>query len=236
MNKFTQRSDQEELIDRPGIPFSDWEVCLRELNTINTYLGGHAITIEGVKKLLEKLNKQEITILEIGCGGGDNLKAIDKWNRETNAIPSVRFLGVDINNACTEFAAKNCRKLNAEFVASDYRFITFDNDKPDIIFNSLFCHHFNNLHLVEMLQWMKANSSTGFFINDLHRHPLAYHSIGFLTRLFSHSYLVKNDAPISVLRGFVKAEWEKLMKDARIYSYSVNWRWAFRYLVIAANE
>ena len=233
MNRFIQRSAQSELIDEPGIPFSDWEVCLNELNTVNTFLGGHKITIEGVKLLLNELPAgKRISICEVGCGGGDNLKAIQKANKKN--IP-IQFTGIDINKACTDFAAGNCKKLNAVFICSDYRKVEF-NEKPDIIFNSLFCHHFTNDQLVDMLKWMKNNSVKGFFINDLQRHPFAYHSIKILTKIFSRSYLVKNDGPISVLRGFRKNEWMQLLEKAGITKYSIYWRWAFRYLVVVKNE
>ena len=233
MNRFIQRSAQSELIDEPGIPFSDWEVCLNELNTVNTFLGGHKITIEGVKLLLNELPAgKRMSICEIGCGGGDNLKAIQKANKKN--IP-IQFTGIDINKACTDFASGNCKKLNAGFVCSDYRKVEF-NEKPDIIFNSLFCHHFTNDQLVDMLRWMKNNTIKGFFINDLQRHPFAYHSIKILTKIFSRSYLVKNDGPISVLRGFRKNEWMQLIEKAGITKYSIYWRWAFRYLVVVKNE
>ena len=81
------------------------------------------------------------------------------------------------------------------------------------------------------MQWMKENSGLGFFINDLHRHAIAYYSIKFLTSLFSHSYLVKHDAPLSVRRGFKKEEWEKIFSNAGIIKYSIEWKWAFRYLI-----
>lgn len=234
MSRFETRSSQKELIDEENIPFSDWATCLRELNTVNTLLGGHAITIEGVQKLLRGKNHGEIVVAEIGCGGGDNLKAIHYWN---GARLPLTYIGIDINEACTEFAKKNCSMLpSAEFVASDYRIINFQNKKPDIIFNSLFCHHFSNDELAGMLQWMAANSNLGFFINDLHRHPLAYHSIKLLTKLFSRSYLVKNDGPVSVLRGFHRNEWKALLNRASIINYSIQWRWAFRYLVLVENE
>jgi hypothetical protein len=85
--------------------------------------------------------------------------------------------------------------------------------------------------LVGMLLWMKNNSSVGFFINDLHRQPLAYYFIKLATKLFSKSSLVKNDAPLSVLRGFKKKEWESIFERAGIQNYSIKWKWAFRYLV-----
>jgi 2-polyprenyl-3-methyl-5-hydroxy-6-metoxy-1,4-benzoquinol methylase len=192
MSRYTQRSSQTELIDAPDIPFADWATCLRELNIINTKLGGHAITIQGVKHLLTSASA---TIAEIGCGGGDNLKAIHKWNK--NRFP-LRYIGIDLNKACTDFAMENCSDLpGAQFLNTDYKLVKFDNNKPDIIFSSLFCHHFTNEQLVEMLIWLNQNTKTGFFINDLQRHPLAYYSIKWLTSAFSNSYLVKNDAPIS---------------------------------------
>ena len=66
-----------------------------------------------------------------------------------------------------------------------------------------FLSPFYRKRIIEMLEWMKENSALGFFINDLHRHPIAYHFIK-ISPLFSKSYLVKNDAPFSVLRGFKK--------------------------------
>jgi ubiquinone/menaquinone biosynthesis C-methylase UbiE len=231
MNRFASRYAGSELIDSPDIPFRDWEVCLKELNSVNTLLGGHSITIEGVKKLTGS-NSSGITIAEIGCGGGDNLKAIHKWNRKN----SFRYIGIDINKACTDFAEKNCSEIpDAQFICSDYKQVDFNEKKPDIIFSSLFCHHFSNEQLTEMLIWLKNNSSTGFFINDLQRHPVAYHSIKLLTKLFSHSYLVKNDGPISVLRGFSKTEWKDLLEKSGIKNYSITWRWAFRYLITVKN-
>jgi hypothetical protein len=79
---------------------------------------------------------------------------------------------------------------------------------------------------------MDENSTTGFFINDLQRNIIAYHSIRVLTRLFSNSYLVKNDAPLSVARGLLKKEWAKIFEGAGINQFEIHRQWAFRYLII----
>ena len=83
-----------------------------------------------------------------------------------------------------------------------------------------------------MLKWMQRNSRKGFFINDLHRHWLAYYLIKYITKFFSRSYLVKNDACFSVARSFTKKDWNHLFQQAGLNNYSINWRWAFRFLVI----
>jgi len=82
-----------------------------------------------------------------------------------------------------------------------------------------------------MVKWMERECKSGFFINDLHRHFLAYHSIRLLTRTFSKSRLVKNDAPISVTRGFSRADWQRILTDAGLNDYHLYWRWAFRWLL-----
>ncbi len=105
------------------------------------------------------------------------------------------------------------------------------NQKPDIIFSSLFCHHFTNNELVEQLRWMHQNCTLGFFINDLERNAFAYHSIKIITKIFSSSYLVKNDAPLSVARGFRKEEWLQILQETGIKNFKIEWKWAFRYLI-----
>jgi len=235
MPDFSIRSYEKELLDRTDIPFRDIKRNMQELEIINTRLGGHQITITGIKKIAGNTGKTNFTVCEIGCGGGDNLKVIDKWCRKNNI--TVKLIGIDINKDCIEYAKENCRSLaNKHFIVSDYRLVNFDDDKPDIIFSSLFTHHLDDEQFADMLKWSSVNSATGFFINDLHRHFLAYYSIKVLTGLFSKSYLVKNDGPLSVRRGFKKAELEKLFMKAGITHFNIDWKWAFRWLITVQNE
>jgi ubiquinone/menaquinone biosynthesis C-methylase UbiE len=234
MPSFKHRSYQKELLDGDDIPFEDIERNMLELDVINHRLGGHDITLDGVVELIKgnvRFNNQW-QIAEIGCGGGDNLKAIKTWADHIK-LP-VQLIGIDSNKDCINYARRRYPDKQINFIHSDYRDTEFDN-KPDIIYSSLFCHHFTDDEMVSMLQWMRQNSHTGFFINDLHRHPLAYYSIKLLTLLFSKSYLVKNDAPLSVQRGFIKQDWIKLFNLAGIETFKCEWRWAFRWLITCHN-
>ncbi|CAN5897376.1 class I SAM-dependent methyltransferase [soil metagenome] len=234
MIKLKQRSYQRELLDADNIPFADIQQNMKELNAVNTLLGGHAITIAGVKAFLQKnIDVKNITVCEIGCGGGDNLHAIALWCKKNNINAS--FTGIDIKKECIDFAKQQYPFLNACWITSDYALVDLDAHKPMIIFSSLFCHHFTEPELVKMIGWMNRNSYKGFFINDLHRHPLAYYSIKLLTSIFSKSYLVKNDAPLSVARGLKQNEWKAIFDNAGISNYSVKWKWAFRHLIVCKH-
>ena len=199
---------------------------MQELDFINTHLGGHSINLRGVKALA---NQRNLSITEIGCGGGDNLRQIKKW-AVANQI-DVSLTGIDINKECIQFASGKKSNEGIVFICSDYRLVNFEV-KPDIIFSSLFCHHFDDEELVEILQWMNKQSTIGFFINDLHRNPLAYYSIKWLTGVFSKSYMVKHDAPLSVKRGFQKKDWTTILNKANIKNRDIKWCWAFRWLVV----
>lgn len=230
MPSFKKRSYQKELLDRDDIPFRDIKQNMKELDFINRHLGGHDITLDGIVALIKDnaIFNKRLTIVEIGCGGGDNLRAIKDWAAYIK-LP-VKLTGIDINEECIAYARQQKRNDDILFLHSDYRLVKLVS-KPDIVFSSLFCHHFTDEELIEQLQWMKANCEVGFFINDLHRHPVAYYSIKMLSAVFSRSYLVKNDAPLSVKRGFKRSEWQRLFSKAGISNFCCRWRWAFRWLV-----
>lgn len=229
---FGQRSYQKELLDEDNIPFADIKQNMKELDFINKWLGGHKITVDAFEQLSR--GKKKISVCEIGCGGGDNLAAIYKWCKNRNI--DISITGIDIKRECIDYA-KSRKNLpsEAKWLTKDYKEISFDT-KPDIIFSSLFCHHFTNEELIFQINWMKQNTKAGFFINDLHRTFFAFYSIKILTLLFSASYLVKNDAPLSVARGFSGSELKKLCKEANAGQAAVTWKWAFRYVAMYKHE
>ncbi len=236
------RSYQNELLDRDDIPFEDIKQNMHELDIINTWLGGHQITLKGLQQLMQgvsHLKGKQVThphtllICEIGCGGGDNLRTVQQYCKKKNI--NVQLIGIDINPHCIAYAQARKENAGITFVCSDYSKVSFAQ-QPDILFSSLFCHHFTNEELKQQFIWMRNNSTLGFFVNDLHRHSVAYHSIKLLTGIFSKSYLVKNDAPLSVARGFKKNELTELLQQSSINNYQLKWKWAFRWLLVVKHD
>lgn len=232
MVNLNKRSYEKELLDQPDVSFDDIKKNMQELNAINRLLGGHSITLDGFRHFTAQIkNERPLVICEIGCGGGDNLFVLAEYCQRNNI--ACTFIGIDLKQECIDFAAIQYPGLAARWIRSDYREISFKADaQPDIIFSSLFCHHFTNDQLSLQLQWMRTNSRKGFFINDLHRHVVAYYSIKWITGLFSGSYLVKHDAALSVARGFHRTDWLNIINSAGIAVTHMRWRWAFRWLLV----
>ncbi|MCG9880347.1 MAG: methyltransferase domain-containing protein [Bacteroidia bacterium] len=235
MNSFKQRSYELELLDQSDIPSSDLYRNLEELNTINTLLGGHAVTLNGMASFVFEPTKT-YTVLDIGCGGGDNLRSIAIWARKKGI--QLQLVGLDLKADCIEFAQKRCKDFEEiSFVCSDYKsFLAEPKHRYDIILNSLFCHHFKEKDLAELFTYMRENSDLGFFVNDLHRNPLAYYSIKWITQFFSRSYLIKNDACLSVKRGFSREELKQLLPETAFKNIKITWKWAFRWLIVFKHD
>lgn len=236
MSKFSIRSLKKELLDNSDIPAADLYQNLKELAFINTWLGGHRVTVKGLEKL--KLLKQKTyTLIDIGCGGGDNLIIVAQWARKNGY--TFNLLGVDLKKDCIDYAKKQCATFpEISFIEDDYRNLPQLNYHFDIALACLFTHHLSNDEISSLISWCDKNAKVGFVINDLHRHWFAYYSIAWLTRLFSKSYLVKNDAKLSVLRAFNKRDWQLILQQAQInqLNITINWAWAFRWLVVGKQK
>jgi hypothetical protein len=224
---FKYRSHKKELLDQDVIPESDLFRNLLELDVINQYLGGYSITYSALSGILKA--GETSVLVDIGSGGGDTLKRIQAWSK--NTAFSLNLFGVDIKPSCISYSLTHKPAAGIDFICDDYRNILNHLSRVDIIHASLFCHHLTEDELIALIRFSAAAKAT-LVINDLERNPFAYYAIKLLTRLFSRSYLVKNDAPLSVLRGFKKAEWLSILQRSGVKKYSVKNKWAFRHLVI----
>jgi 2-polyprenyl-3-methyl-5-hydroxy-6-metoxy-1,4-benzoquinol methylase len=221
------RSDKKELLDGDDIPEQDLFQNLKELDIINHLLGGYNITFSALKQILTK--DKSYTLVDIGCGGGDTLKRIHDW--KTKQGLKLQLVGVDIKPICIEYSQQQNHNNSIQFICDDYRNSFKHVKNIDIIHACLFCHHLNEEELIELIRFTLEHKSI-LVVNDLERNPIAYYAIKILTKLFSKSYLVKNDAPLSVARGFKKREWITILEKAGATNYSVKNKWAFRHQII----
>jgi 2-polyprenyl-3-methyl-5-hydroxy-6-metoxy-1,4-benzoquinol methylase len=232
---FRQRSEEEEIMDDLQCEGEVVAQTLKELEIINTWLGGNNVTINALEKCWKNTpaysKEKPLLIADLGCGGGDMLKLITKKAKQKN-IP-IDLVGIDANAFIIEYAKRNTKDFREiRYIQQDVLSEEFKKEKYDIINCTLFCHHFDDATLKNFLKDLKNHTSMAIIINDIHRHWLAYHSIKWLTYFFSKSPMVKFDAKLSVLRAFKKEELEKIIREAGYDNYTIRWRWAFRYEVI----
>lgn len=231
MPDFSKRSSDIEIMDDLSCSGEVVDQSLRELEKINKLLGGNYVTIDGINTLLKNEKGSVIKIADLGCGSGDILRLIKKWARKKNV--NVQLTGIDANSSIIAYASTHTpAEFQIHYEAINIFSQHFRYQMFDIVVGTLFFHHFSNEQLISFFSQLKDQSKIGFIINDIHRHWFAYHSIKWLTQLFSKSPMVKSDAPLSVLRAFKKNELKQILKSAGIDNYTIRWMWAFRWQVI----
>jgi len=231
MSIFDRRSEAKELMDDLDCSGEVLEQTLRELKTINRWLGGNHVTTDGLAKFMRRRPQSSYQIADIGCGGGDMIGIMDRWSKSRDH--RVNFVGVDANTNIIDLAKLRMKELsNVRWRVQNVFDSEFSIEKVDIVTCTLFTHHFTDQELVNLIHAFRRKATLGVVINDLHRHWFAFHSIRILTKIFSKSPMVQHDASLSVLRSFRREDWERVLKAAGIDTYQIRWFWAFRWQVL----
>jgi len=232
MTNFSERSSLQELMDFPIETKEELFLNLRELETINRLTGGPQHGFSAIKKLIIEADKQEVHIVDIGFGAGDMLLYLLKNQHQFNV--KLKLTGVDIMPETLEYIQKyHSELLNAvDFQICDFNDWFANNPKVDIISANLFCHHLTDKQFADFLILSQKHAKVGTVINDLSRAPIAYYGIKILTNLFSKSQFTRNDAPISVLRGFKINELKSFFQKNGIKNFKITWKWAFKIIMV----
>jgi 2-polyprenyl-3-methyl-5-hydroxy-6-metoxy-1,4-benzoquinol methylase len=221
------RSNVLEEMDDLSSPVDQVMQNLRELEVINNRLGGYSPVLSVLDKLV---TDKPVTIVDIGSGAGDMLRAIQQWAIAKRK--NVNLVGIDYNPVMVGYATWHSAGRNIAYKQWNVYDDTVLNENADIVTCSLFLHHFTHEEAVDLLKRMYKIANRAVIINDLHRHWFAYYGIKLLTNLFSKTYMVKNDAPLSVARAFRRKDWMHLLQAAGISHYTIKWCWAWRWQVV----
>ncbi len=230
MRSFATRSDETELMDAADVAPADLAACLRDLATVNTVTRARPPTLRWLADATHAMVPgTAFTLLDVGYGEGDMLRAIHRWATRKGLRP--RLIGVDLAPG-SEAAA---RAATDPALGIDYRtgdVFAFDPaERIDFIVSSLVTHHLRDAEVGRFLMWMEDRAVRGWFVNDLRRHWLAFYGFAALARVMGWHRFVRHDGPVSVARSFVADEWERLLATAGIADATVAAAFPFRLTV-----
>ena len=225
----TSRAPGPELMDSETVSEGDFAACLDDLHTVNILTRGAAPTLA----FLESATRDwpggtPLRVMDCGFGRGDMLRAVHAFALRRGLEPVLT--GLDLN----PHSAALARARTPAGVVIDWR--TGDIfDEPvgahDFIISALFAHHLDGDGVTHFVRWMEASAVRGWFVNDLHRHWLAYHGFRALSTAARWHRFVRHDGPLSVARAFTHADWARILSDAGVTGATVRWHLPFRLCV-----
>lgn len=225
----TYRTDLEESMDDFSMDNEGLITALDDIAKINQLLGGNAVTLDGVKKLIKNIPAdQTITIMDFGCGNGDMLRMLADFGKKNNI--KFNLIGIDANAASIRHAEKCSEKFdNISYLAEDIFLYDFSKYNIDIALITLTLHHFKDDEILNLMKVIFNIVKKGIVVNDLQRSKLAYRLFQAIIFVFRLEKMTANDGLISILRGFKRPDLEKFSKKLGLKKYSIKWKWAFRY-------
>lgn len=223
------RTDKPEIMDDFTMEGELLRDALVKIAIINKILGGNKLTLQGVQFLLSKSNKkQQISIVDVGCGNGDMLRNLANFGIISNL--DLQLIGIDANN----FTIKVARELSTDYSNISYRCEDifdekFSKLKYDIVLCTLTLHHFKDNEIIKIISVFNTNASIGIVVNDLHRSSLSYRLFQVVCFVFRLNKMSRKDGLTSILRGFKKQELIQFSNKLNLKEYTIQWKWAFRY-------
>ncbi|WP_374652500.1 methyltransferase domain-containing protein [Dongia sp.] len=225
--QFACRNDLSELMDTEPVNAEDFAICLRDLATVNKLTLAQRPTFSWLNRVAETWPKgRTLSILDVGFGQGDMLRAIWRWAQRRGI--AVQLAGIDLN-PLSEVAARQATPADmpVQFTTGDI-FSLSPGDRFDVIISSLVTHHMSDAQIVDFLRLMDRQAVCGWFVNDLHRHPLPYHLFRLWAATAGWHRFVRHDGPVSILRSFRRADWERYIGLAGVEA-DIVWHMPFRY-------
>jgi 2-polyprenyl-3-methyl-5-hydroxy-6-metoxy-1,4-benzoquinol methylase len=226
-----QRSTEKEQLDNLKIGGAGLAKTLDGLSIINRFLGNTNTTFAAIKPILIQA-ENTLTVIDLGCGGGDNLRKIANWCSKKNV--RVRLIGVDGNLNILDYAlSKNTSSIAVEYVQADILSSDFVLPYCDILLSSHFIYHFTDAKLVQFLKRAKTRVKHHIIFSELERNSLAYSLFKIGSLFMPFNKMIKQDGSLAIQRAFTKEELTSILIKAGFSNYEITQKWAFRLLISA---
>lgn len=217
MRDLSVRSREDELMDGPDLSQETMDALLRDLSQASTLTLARRPTLRWLRRTVRGRTGQ-VRIVDVGSGEGDMLRAVaarlPRWG------VTAELTGYDLNPRCTASARAASEGCGITYRTGD---ATTDVTDTDIVLCSLVAHHMTDDQLTGFLRWASAASHIGWFVNDLRRHPFAYHGFSALAGLLRWHPIVRHDGALSVARSFTEADWRDYLERAGVDGRIERW-------------
>ena len=230
LRDLSRRDRQPELMDDPALAESLHRQALRGLERVNRISGIASLLWRAIRPLCESDRTRPVRVFDVGCGGGDISVGI--WRKAQRAGYRVQIGGCDISPKALQMSTERARSAGAD---AEYVSVDILNDPLprgwDVMYCSLFLHHFDESQGVRLLNNMAQNSEQLVLVNDLIRDQLGYLLCWWGVRILTRSPIVHVDGPLSVRAGFQPSEVLSMAAEAGMPDAKISQHWPQRLLL-----
>lgn len=214
------RSERMELMDEPVEDQAELGQNFRDIERVNSMLGGTAVVVRHLPGLLPPHPTGPVTILDMATGSADIPVAIVRWARKRGL--GVNVMASDHSPEILDLARMRCAAYPEISLAEfDARAVDLPDKQVDIVLCSLALHHFGPDDAVRVLREMHRLGRRGFILNDLRRGWVGFAAAWLASLVTTRNRLTRHDAPLSVRRAYTPSELASLLQRAGVEGVTI---------------
>lgn len=214
-------TEVRELLDGP-LPAADLRATLDDLDRLNTWFGGYALTLARIRRIADRLPRgRRLVVVDVGGGRGDLAIRIARWARRAGR--PVCIVVLDRDPAMLALARRRtARYPEIALVCAEARALPLLACAADVAVAALTLHHLAPDEAMAALTAM-TGAARVVVVNDLLRTPAALALVWLATRTLRLHPVSRHDGPMSVRRAYSADELTALVRrigrGVRVSSY-----------------
>lgn len=223
------RTRVDEIMDRSDLPPDEHRQALAGLRTINRVSHVADSLLPHVLSLARELDRRELRLLDVACGGGDVPITLARFARKHGValqliLADRSSTALRVGRASADAFLVPCETVQADVLADVL-------PQADVVTNSLFLHHLDPPEVVAALSRFRAAAKSMLLISDLQRTWLHMAAATLSCYALSRSRVVRHDGPASVRAAFTIAELLDLARKAGLTGAQIRPVWPYRMLL-----
>ncbi len=225
------RQLEPEIMDDPSLGEVEHTRALSALARVHWLTGTTNRLWAKLLPLLKQQSRQEpLRVMDVGCGDGFVLRQLTM--RARSAGYHLLPIGCDFSERALAMAVKGAEgdNLSLELHCVDVTRQVLPV-VADVVFCSLFLHHFREQEVVEILKKFSTAARHLILVEDLLRSPLGYYVCWIGVHLLTRSRVVHVDGLLSVRAAFTMAEMGNILKQAGVRNGKLHKHWPERLFI-----
>ena len=214
-------TEVRELLDGP-LPAADLRATLDDLDRLNTWFGGYALTLARIRRIADRLPRgRRLVVVDVGGGRGDLAIRIARGARRAGR--PVCIVVLDRDPAMLALARRRtARYPEIALVCAEARALPLLACAADVAVAALTLHHLAPDEAMAAVTAM-TGAARVVVVNDLLRTPAALALVWLATRALRLHPVSRHDGPMSVRRAYSADELTALVRrigrGVRVSSY-----------------
>jgi 2-polyprenyl-3-methyl-5-hydroxy-6-metoxy-1,4-benzoquinol methylase len=213
-----------ELMDDPDADLAALRRTYRQFRLVNRLLSGWRRRYrQEIRPLLRA--DREVTLLDVGCGGGDVARALAAWAVRDGR--RLRVTGIDPDPRAYAFAREAGGSEGVDFRCCSSTDLVAEGRRFDVVISNHLLHHLDDTELSALLTDSASLACRLVLHSDLARSRVAYRGYGLLSRLAGSRSFLRTDGLRSIRRSYRPDELAAAVPD----SWRVRREFPFRLLL-----